>query len=103
MVFTATQITAFFTEATHMGISARTSQALEDEGISTVADLHEWQDDEWDQFTQNCKHPPQIVDTNNAQDLINQPRFKVPVKSLKIWKESSDIFRFYYNVRRDLS
>ena len=33
MVFTATQNTAFFTEANQVGISARTRQALEDEGI----------------------------------------------------------------------
>ena len=71
MVFTDTQITDFFTEANQMGISARTNQALEDEGISTVADLHEWEDDEWDKFTHNCKLPPQIVDPNNAQALIN--------------------------------
>ena len=42
MVFTATQITAFFTETTQMGLSARTRQVLEDEVILTVADLHEW-------------------------------------------------------------
>ena len=61
-MFTATQITAFFTEATQMGLSARTRQALEDEGIKTVAYIYEWEYDEWDQFTQNCKRPPQIVD-----------------------------------------
>ena len=47
MVFTATQITAFFTESTQMEISACTRQSLEDEVISKVADLHEWEDDEW--------------------------------------------------------
>ena len=45
MVFTATQITAFFTEATQVGISTRTHQTLYDEGISTVEDLHELYDD----------------------------------------------------------
>ena len=83
MVFTDTQITAFFAEATQMGLSARTRQALEDEVISRVADLHEWKEDEWDQFNQNCKRPPQIVNPKNAQDLINQPTFEVLVKSLK--------------------
>ena len=82
MVSTATQITAFFAEDTQMGISARTRQALEYEGISTVSDLVEWYDNEWNQFTHNCKCPPQIFDPNNAQALINQPAFKVPMKSL---------------------
>ena len=47
MMFTATQITDLFTETNQMGISARTRQALEDEGITIVADIHEWGDDEW--------------------------------------------------------
>ena len=51
MVFNAIQITAFFTKATQMGISARTRQALDDEDILTVTNLHEWEDYEWDQFT----------------------------------------------------
>ena len=46
MVFTDTQITAFFTEATQMGISVLTRQTLEDEDISTVTNLHEWEDGE---------------------------------------------------------
>ena len=81
MVFTSTKINVFFTEATHMGLSACTRQALDDEGISAVTELHEWEDDEWDQFTQNCKRRSQIFDPTNDQDLINQHALKVPVKS----------------------
>ena len=103
MVFTATQITAFFTESTQMEIFAHTRQALEDEGISIVSYLHEWKDSEWDQFTQNRKRPPQIVNPNNYQALINQPAFKVPVKSLKRLKEVSRITCFYGDVGRNLS
>ena len=90
-MFTATRITAFFTEANHTGLYARTHQALENEGISAVAKIHEWEDVEWDPFNQNRTRPPQIVDPNNAQDLINQPKFKVTVKSLKSLKEASCI------------
>ena len=86
-----------------MGISARTRQALDNEGISTVSQLHEWEDVKWDQFTHNCKWPPQIVDQKSYQDLINQPEFKVPVKSLNRLKEASHIYCFHYNVGRDLS
>ena len=48
MASTATQNTAFFTEDIQMGLSTRMRQALEDEGISTVTDLHEWEDGERD-------------------------------------------------------
>ena len=51
MMFNYTQITAFFTEANQMGLSARIHQVQYNEGISTLANLHEWEDDEWDQFT----------------------------------------------------
>ena len=103
MVFTDTQITAFFTEATQMGISEHTRQALDDEGVSRVSNLHEWEDDEWDQFTQICKRAPQTFNPNKAQSLINQPTFKVPVKSLKRLKEASRISCSYNDVGRDLS
>ena len=46
--------------------------------------------------------PPKIIDPNNAQALINQPAFKVPVKSLNRLKEASCINRLYDNVGRDL-
>ena len=75
---------------------------LEDEGIPTVADLHEWEGDEWGQFTQNFKRLPQIVDPNNAQDLINLPSLKVTVKYLKRLKEVSRIARFYDDFGCDL-
>ena len=103
MVFIATKITSFFREATQMCISARTCQALEDEGISTVSNLHVWEYDEGDQFTQKCNLPPKIVDPTNNQALINQPAFKVPFKSLKRLEEASRIGRFYDNVGCDIS
>ena len=85
-----------------MGISVRTRLAIENEVITTVAEFHEWEDDEWDQLTQNCKCLPKIVDPNNAEALINQPAFKVTVKSLKCLKEAPRISCFYDDVGRDL-
>ena len=72
MVFTIIQNTSFFTDAFQMGFSVRTRQTLVNEGISVADDLHEWEDEEWDQFASNCKQPPQIFDPNNAKLLINQ-------------------------------
>ena len=103
MVFTAIQNTLFFTDAVKMGLSVRTRQALVNEGISMADDLHEWEDDEWDQFASNYKQQTQIVDPNNANLLINQSPFLVPVKYLKRLKEASRIARFYKAVGRPLS
>ena len=66
-------------------------------------DLHEWEDDKWDQFASNFKRPPHIFDPNNANLLINQPPFLVTVKYLKRLKEASRIARFYKAVGRPLS
>ena len=103
MVFTAIQNTLFFTDAVKMGLSVRTRQALVNEGISMADDLHEWEDDEWDQFASNYKQQTQIVDPNNANLLINQSPFLVPVKYLKRLKEASRIAHFYKAVGRPLS
>ena len=103
MVFTAIQNTSFFTDAVQMGLSVQTRQALVNEGISVADDLHEWEDDEWDQFAYNCKQPPQIFDPNNANLFINQSPFLVPVKYLKRLKEASRIARFYKAVGLSLS
>ena len=103
MVFTAIQNKSFFTDAVQMGLSVQTRQALVNEWISMADDLHEWEDDEWDQFSSNCKWPPQIVDPNNSNLLINQAPFLVPIKYLKILKEASRIARFYKAFGRPLS
>ena len=103
MVFTAIQNTSFFTDAVQMGPSLRTRQALVNEGISVADDLHEWEDEEWDQFASNCNQPPQIFDPNNDNLLINQAPFLVPVEYLNILKEASRIARFCEVVGRPLS
>ena len=103
MVFTAIQNTSFFTDAVQMGLLVRTRQTLVNEGISVADDLQKFEDDEWDQFSGNCKRPPKIVEPNNSNLLINQVPFLVPVKSLKRLKEALRIARFYKAVGRPLS
>ena len=103
MVFTAIQNTSFFTDAFQMGLLVRTRQTLVNEGIRVADDLHELEDNEWDQFSGNCKRPPKIVEPNNSNLLINQAPFLVPIKYLKILKEASRIARFYKAFGRPLS
>ena len=66
MVYTAAQQTAFFTTPTQMRLSVRTRTQLEIEGITDVADLSEWTDDQWDDFATNCRRPGQIPDPVDA-------------------------------------
>ncbi len=104
MVFTALQTTAFFENAAQMGLTNRTRlQSLLPEGIAFVADLAEWEDDDWDQWYANCRRPPKIQDPANVDALIDVLPFPVPVKSLKRLKLASRLVRFYQSVDRDLT
>ena len=103
MVYTAAQQTAFFTNAAQMGLSDRTHAQLEIEGITDVADLSEWTDDQWDDFATNCCRPGQIPDPGNTAVLIHQQPFIVPVRSLKRLKIASRMVRYYEQTDRALS
>ena len=50
MAITVNQITSFFEDVDQMGLAARTrTNSLNVEGITTIDDLREWDDDDWDQ------------------------------------------------------
>ena len=72
MVLTAGQITSFFEDNDQCGLTNRTKiSSLNAEGISTIDDLAEWEDEDWDQWASNCKRPDKTVDPNNAAQLIS--------------------------------
>ena len=100
MVFTVNQTTAFFENAAQMGLSNRTREQLQAEGIDDVIDIKEWDEDDWDQFASNCKSPPRIPDPANPANLIYQQPFAVSVKSLKRLKLASALVRFYVSIDR---
>ena len=58
MVFTAAQLTAFFTTADYLGLSARTAAALAAEGITEPADLAEFDKEGLDAIFCNLRNPP---------------------------------------------
>ena len=107
MVLTALQTTAFFENASQMGLSNRTrTGSLQVEGIVDVADMAEWEDDDWDCWYENAKKPPKIQDPAAGAavgDLINQVPFPVPVKSLKRLKLTSRLIRYYNATDRPLT
>ena len=94
MVFTNAQQTAFFKAAAQMGLSQRTRVNLQAEGITDVADLAEWEDNDWDNWRSNSRNPPRIPDPNNAGQQIYQAPYVISVTSLKRLKQASDLMRY---------
>ena len=80
MVFTNAQRTAFFEDADQCGLSNWTRLKLVAEGITTVEDMTEFEDEDWDNFAYTCKRPPQVADANGA--LVNVAPYELPVMSL---------------------
>ena len=95
MVLTAAQTRTFFENDQQISLSRRTKDDLISEGISSVEDLGEWDDNDWDAFAASCRKPEQIEDPANARNLINQAPFALPVKSLKRLKIASKLIRHY--------
>ena len=99
MVLTAAQIIAFFEEPLQCGLENRTRiDSLDAEGISSIDDLAEWEDDDWDQWSKNCKRPDKSPDPNNPGQLIDTVPYSLSVKSLKRLKIASKLVRYYQSV-----
>ena len=83
MPLTSHMINSFFQDADHMGISACTQAQLAGEGIANLDDLTDFNNKEaWAQIVENCKRTPKIADPNNANQLVVQEPFQLPVNSL---------------------
>ena len=82
-----------------MGLSNRTrTLSLIIEGIASVDDLADWDDNDWDKWHSKSKNPDRVQDPSNAANLISQVPFKVSVKSLKRLKIASKLIRYYDSV-----
>jgi len=99
MVLTGAQVTAFFEDPDQCGLENRTRVlSLDAEGISTIDDLAEWEDEDWDQWARNCKRPDKIEDPANPGQLIDTVPYPLSVKSLKRLKIASKLVRYYESV-----
>lgn len=99
MVLTAGQTTAFFEDDDKMGLNNRTRvDSLDAEGISTVDDMAEWKDEDWDSWVVNCKKPDRIPDPANPGQLIVQAPFPISVKSIKRLKAAARLVRYYNSI-----
>ena len=99
MVLTAWETTAFFEDADQMAFLHCTRDgSLSREGISSVYDIREWDDNNCNQWVMNCKRPDRIVDPANPLLLIAQAPFTLYVKSLKRLKGATKLICHYNNV-----
>ena len=103
MVFTAAQTTNFFTDLDQMALDAATRGELIIEGIATVADLAEYEEEEFKQVVKNLRNPPDIADQANPGHLVRVPAFVLNAKSLKRLKVAADAARYYEAIGRDLT
>jgi hypothetical protein len=103
MVFTNGQTISFFEAPTQMAIPADTRLQLQTEGINTVDDLSEFDDDNLKQISENLRRPSGRVPTepNNPDGpTIPTPPFVFGAKILNCLKAASAIARSYESIGR---
>jgi hypothetical protein len=107
MVFTIQQTTAFFEEAAQMAIPHETRVQLATEGIDTVDDLGEFDEDNLKQIADNLRRPSGRVPIDPINDpngaTMATPAFVFGAKSHNRLKAASDLVRYYETVGRDLT
>jgi hypothetical protein len=106
MVLTAAQTTSFFTDAGQMALPVETRAQLVHEGITTVDDLSEFQEENLKQIAENWRRPPGrvLIDPlNPAAGTTPTPPFAFGAKSLNRLKAAADIVRYYETTDRALT
>jgi predicted DNA-binding WGR domain protein len=105
MPLTAAQTTAFFENAAQMGIPHATVIQLQDEGISTVDDLADFDKDTIEQIAANLRRPAgRVPDPNPAAAVgatIPTPPFVFGAKSQMRLINSTNLLRYYDSVGRN--
>jgi hypothetical protein len=106
MVFTANQITTFFEDPTQMAIPNATQAQLVNEGIATVDDLGEFDDEHLKQIAENLRRPSGRVPVDPAAPdgpTMPTPPFVFGAKSLNRLKAAADLVRYYETIGSDLT
>ena len=99
MFFIADKQVSFLKDSEQMGLSNSTCTiSLILEGIASVDDLYDWDDDDREKWTSNSKKSDRFQNPNNAANIIAQVLFKVSVKSLKRLNIASKLIRYYESV-----
>ena len=100
MPWTANQTSSFFENNDQMGIPNRTVMAMRNEGISTIDDLAEFEDDDFKAMVESFRNPPLIPDPNNAARQVRQNPFQLGARSLKRLKVAAQAVRYYQSTAR---
>jgi hypothetical protein len=105
MPLTAAQTTAFFEQESQMGIPNDTVIQLQQEGITTVDDLSDFDKDTMEQIAANLRRPAgRIPDPNPTAApgaTIPTPSFVFGAKSQKRLITASKLLRYYETVGRN--
>ena len=102
MVLTLNQTTAFFTKPAQMAIPQPTLAQMQNEGITTVDDLADFDKDTLKQLAENLGKPGGQV-PNAAGQMVPTPVFVFGVKSQKRLGVACNIVKFYNTVGRPLT
>ena len=106
MVLTNAQTTAFFTDPAQMGIPATTLAQINAEGIVTVDDLEDFDDDALKQLADNLRRPGGQVPVdpaNPAAGMMATPAFVFGAKSQARLKVACRLVRYHITVGRPTS
>lgn len=107
MVFTAAQTTAFFEADDQMALPAATRIKLQDEGITGVEDLGDFDKTSFEQVTANLKNPGGRIPNPDpgaaAGATIPRPPFTFGAKSRKRLLVACELVRFYNTIDRPLT
>lgn len=104
MVFTIGQNTTFFTDGEQMGLNEATFAELGAEGILTVSDLLDFDDDLLKQVKENLRRPAGTMpDPADANRQIPRPPFVLGAKTMARLKVAAKAVRYYNDVGRDLT
>ena len=100
---TEAETQVFFTGKDYMAISARTVEALKEEGIEEVKDLGEFKKDDLKAIFSNFKKPPQIADAKDNTKMVDQAPFQISAKSQKRLIVAAKAVRSFTAVGREIT
>ena len=104
MVFTNTQKTAFFENASQMALPHATVVQLANEGISEPSDLSEFDKSSISLVADNLRRPGgRVVDPNDPGATIPTPPFIIGAKSQQRLNIACSMIRFYEMIGRGLT
>ena len=106
MVLTAGQTTAFFEDGDQMGIPHATVVQLATEGITSVADLADFDKESLQQLADNLRRPGRMPDPNPLAQpgaTVPTPSFILGAKSQHRLTVATDLVKYYATTGRELT